>query len=143
MLGTPVRHPAAWTRPREAALGGDHELIRIGIERFRDQTLADLRTVGVGGIDEVDAQFEGSAQHTLALFAILRFAPDAGTGEAHGAKTESIDRQVTPDIDGSRECGRDGARGRICHGVLLAGCRLLSYSRRRSGYDATMKLGLT
>src|SRR6202011_1595379 len=73
MLGTSVRGPAVGTRPLEPTLGGDHQLVGVGVERFGDQALADLGSVGVGGVDQVDAQLEGAAQHALALFTISRF----------------------------------------------------------------------
>src|SRR5215207_6531943 len=52
VLGATVGNPST-TRACEASLRGDDQVIRVGVERFGDQALGDLRTVGVGGVDEV------------------------------------------------------------------------------------------
>ena len=52
VLGATVGDPST-TRACQAALGGYDQLIRVGVERIGDQALGDLRTVGVGGVDEV------------------------------------------------------------------------------------------
>src|SRR5215208_3711010 len=52
VLWATVGHPST-TRACQAALGGDHQVIRVGVERFGDQAFGDLGTVGVGGVDEV------------------------------------------------------------------------------------------
>ena len=49
--------------PRDSALGGDHQARRIRVQRLGDQPLGNLRPVGVGGIDQVDAQLDGAAQN--------------------------------------------------------------------------------
>ena len=50
--------------------------------------------VGVGGVDEGDAELDGAAQHADALVAVGRRAPDARAGELHGAVAEAVDGQV-------------------------------------------------
>jgi hypothetical protein len=40
---------------RQAALGGDDQTRRIGIEGFGDERLAHLRPVGIGDFNQVDA----------------------------------------------------------------------------------------
>src|ERR671914_122841 len=52
VLGATVGDPST-TRACQAALGGDDQVIRVGVERFRDQALGDLGTVGVCGVNEV------------------------------------------------------------------------------------------
>src|SRR5918993_4232499 len=52
VLGATVGDPST-IRACQAALGGYDQLIRVGVERFSDQALGDLRTVGIGGVDEV------------------------------------------------------------------------------------------
>ena len=119
VLGTPVRDPLSGPRSDEPAFGGDHQILRVRVQRLRDQSLAYLRTVGIGSVDEVDAELEQPAQHALAFLAVGWFSPDSLSGDAHGAERKAIDRKVTADIDGSRQCGRDCARP-ICHDILLA-----------------------
>src|SRR6266550_8491900 len=123
VLRAPVRFPHAGPRPVKPSLGGNHEILRIRMQRLRDQSLAHLWTVGIGSVDEVDPERHRPPQHTLAFLAVGGFTPDPFSGDTHGAEPEAIDRKVTADIDGSRECGRDCARP-ICHDVLLANGRL-------------------
>ena len=47
------------------------------MQRLGDQLLADVRTVRVGGVDEVDAELDGPAEHRLGLVAVAGLAPDA------------------------------------------------------------------
>jgi hypothetical protein len=53
VLGATVGNPST-TRACIASLGGDYQLIRVGVERLGDQALGELGTVGVGGVDEVN-----------------------------------------------------------------------------------------
>ena len=54
---------AHWPGPAgEPGLGGDLERIRIGVQRLTDQFLGHVGTVGVGGVDQVDAQLDGPAE---------------------------------------------------------------------------------
>src|SRR5712671_2751219 len=76
VLGTPVRYPLPWPWTDEPAFGGDHELLRIRIQGLGDQSLTDLGAVGIGGVDEVDAELERAAQRAFALFPVGRFSPD-------------------------------------------------------------------
>src|SRR3954454_8404782 len=101
MLGAPVRIPLAGTRPEEPALRRDHEIVRVRMERLRDDLLADGRPVGVGGVDEVDAELERAPQDGLALVAVAGLAPDPVAREAHGAEAEAIDGQLTAEGEGS------------------------------------------
>ncbi len=62
MFGTGVVGPLARTRPLPTALGGNDESRGIWIEGFSNQFFGNGGAVGVGGIDEIDAQFDGAAQ---------------------------------------------------------------------------------
>ena len=53
VLWPAVCRPPVGSGPLEAALGGDDEVVGVGIEGFGDQLLADIGTVGVGGIDKI------------------------------------------------------------------------------------------
>ena len=123
VLRAPIRFPCPGPRPEQPALGGDHEILGIRMEGLRDQSLAHLGPVGIGSVDEVDPERHRPPQDTLAFLPVDRLSPDPFSGDAHGAEPEAIDRKVTADIDGSRECGRDCARP-ICHDVLLVNGRL-------------------
>ena len=61
--------------------------------------------VGVGGVDEVDAELDRAAQDRLRLVAVGGRAPDAGAGDPHRAEAEAVDGQVAADTD---RAGRTG-----------------------------------
>ena len=61
VLWPAVGRPLSRTGALEAALGGDHKIIWVRVERIADQLLADVGPVGVGGVDEVDAEFDRAA----------------------------------------------------------------------------------
>jgi hypothetical protein len=80
------------------------------VQGLLDEVLGDVGAVGVGGVDEGDAQVDGATQDADRLVVVLRRAPDALTGDAHGAVAEAVDGLAT-EVDGS--AGGDG------HGFLL------------------------
>src|SRR5688500_14954071 len=87
--------PASRARTGEAALGGDDQALRIGMQRLGDQRLVGLRPVALGGIEEVHAQFGGAAQHPVRVLAVARLAPDVVVVDhAHGAETEAVDFEL-------------------------------------------------
>ncbi len=63
MLGATVFGPAIGAGAIEAALGGDDEAVGIGMKGFGDELFGDVRAVGVGGVDEIDAEFDGAAEN--------------------------------------------------------------------------------
>src|SRR5215468_9772164 len=94
VLGMSVGHPASWPRPSESSLGGDQESF-IGVERFADQVLGDVRAVAIGRVDEVDADLGKPAQRGQRCLTIGRRSPDAGPRDAHGAIAKTMDRDIT------------------------------------------------
>jgi hypothetical protein len=46
---------------REAELGGDHDLSRIGAQRLADEFLVGERAIDFGGVEEGDAAFDRRA----------------------------------------------------------------------------------
>src|SRR5947209_8504701 len=99
ILRAAVRNPRARPWPRQATLRRDHQVVGIWVERLGDQPLADLGPIGVGGIDEVDAEIDRAAEHALAFLAISGLTPDAFAGQPHGAEAEAIDGEITADFD--------------------------------------------
>jgi len=59
------------------------------MQRFGDQALANLRSIGIRGVDEVDAELHRAAQHAPRLGRILGLAPDPRPGDAHGAEAHA------------------------------------------------------
>ena len=57
------RRPVAGALPGQAGLGRDHQVVGVRMERLLDQLLGDLRAVGVGGVEEVDAELDRPAEH--------------------------------------------------------------------------------
>jgi hypothetical protein len=115
ILRTPDRQRFVGAGPGQATFGGDDEVVRVGVQRGRDQRFGDGRTIGGGGVDEVDAQLHRPAEHLRGLGRIAGRPPDAGASELHGAETETVDGVVT-DLDGPG-LGRGGGG----HGRLLTG----------------------
>ena len=60
VLGPSDRKPLTGALAREPGLGGDDQVLGVGMERLADQAFADLGTVGVGRVDEVDPHLDGS-----------------------------------------------------------------------------------
>ena len=52
--GQPPVRPLA----REAALCGDDQPIRVWVQRLGDQPFADVGAIGIGRVDEIDAQLD-------------------------------------------------------------------------------------
>src|SRR5215475_7104467 len=86
VLGPSVRDPLRRAGTQQSTLGRDHQAARIGCETLRDQPLADLGSIGIGGVDEVDAELDRAAQHVTRLGRILRLTPDVLARDSHGAK---------------------------------------------------------
>ena len=61
------------------------------MQRLFDELLADERAVGVRGVDEIDAELDGTLEHADGLRRIFGLAPDAGTGDLHGSEAEAVD----------------------------------------------------
>src|ERR1700733_458089 len=128
---TAQRLPCVRAATREAGLGGDDETLRVGVEGFRDDFFADVGPVGVGGVDEIDAEFNPALEDALRLRAVFGFAPDAVTCKAHGAESEAVNRSFAAEGEGAaglcRECGC-GA-----HAGFLIVTSMRRVSRRCSG----------
>ena len=71
---------------------------RIRSERFADQPFADIRPVGIGGVDEVDTQFDGAAQHGFGVFSIFRLTPHTVANNAHSAEYEAVEFEVAAQL---------------------------------------------
>ena len=96
---------------RDAALGGDDDAGRVGRESFADEALGDFGAVGIGGVDESDAEFDGAAQHAAALGFVGGLAPCSVAYQAHGSVAETMDGQIAADEEcaahgGGRDCDR-------------------------------------
>ena len=64
VLGSPVGSRLPRRLADRAALGGDDEIRRVRVQRLGHKLLADVRAVGVGGIDELHAKVDCAAQQS-------------------------------------------------------------------------------
>src|SRR5207247_7981092 len=121
MLRSPVRLPVAGPGALEARLGGDHKPLRVGVELFGDEPLAHLRAVRVGGIDQVDPELDGTAQHDDRFADVGWFAPDPLPGEPHRAEAEAVDGQVAAQEKGAAPSGGTSINAGVAGGVSTEG----------------------
>ena len=92
VLGAAVRRPAPIAVAREAALGGDEDVVAPALQGLGDQALAVtdvavVARVGVGRVDEVDARVEGGVDGADRLLLV------GTTSQRHGhlAQADRID----------------------------------------------------
>src|ERR1019366_4290037 len=102
--------PRVRTDAQESGLGRDLD-VPVRVERLADQLLGDVGPVGVGGVDEVDAEFHGAAQDRATLVGILRRSPNPFSGNAHRAEAKTIHRLT-----------RVGEGGRFSHRTSFTKC---------------------
>src|SRR5215469_16777115 len=95
MLRLSVLHPAIRSGTFEPGFGCNHEIGRVRIERLSYKTFTHLRTIGVGGVDKVDAEFDRSPKHPNHLIMVLGFSPYTLAGDSHRAKSKPVDGQLS------------------------------------------------
>src|SRR5688572_7727122 len=86
--------PRNGTGAPEAGLGRDQEAL-IGIKGLADQFFGDVGTVGIGGIDEIDAELRHAPQGSERSFAVGGKAPNSWPSHAHGAEAEPADLELS------------------------------------------------
>ena len=65
--------------------------VRVGVQRLADQFVGHIRPIELGGVDVIDAEFDGPPEHRSAS-ARSRGGPEhAGTGQLNGAKAYVVD----------------------------------------------------
>jgi len=85
VLGLSVPFPSSGAGSRQAGLRRDHQVARVGRERFVDDSLAHLGSVRVGSVDECDAEVECAAKDTDHFVVVAWIAPYTRPGDLHGA----------------------------------------------------------
>ena len=106
------RCPLVLTGSQEPGLGGDDEAVPIRVQCFADQFLGHVGPVGVRGVEEVDAEFDGAAQDANGFGAVVGRAPDAVARQTHGPESEPVDGEVAADGERSR-CLSDRLGGHV------------------------------
>ena len=94
--GRPTGRQIAGPGRVKPGLGGDHQLVGVGVQRLADQLLGDERAVGVGRVDEVTPSSTARRSTRIASSWSLGGAPDAGAGQLHRAVAEATDRGLPP-----------------------------------------------
>src|SRR5436190_21188244 len=100
MFRPTVWHPLAWSGPGQTAFRSDNKSLGIRMERLGYEQFACFRPVGVGGIDQVHAEFDGAPQNFERILSIRRPTPNAFPGYPHRATAESIDCQFASRLPG-------------------------------------------
>jgi hypothetical protein len=62
ILWPPQGNPLGGSGARKPGLRRDDEALRVGVQRLGDELFADVRTVAVGRVDEVDAELDRAPQ---------------------------------------------------------------------------------
>ena len=72
-----------------AELGCDHDALRTGADRLREQLVRNVRAVVPGGVEDPHAELERSAQDAAGFGDVRRRAEHAGPGQAHRAVAQT------------------------------------------------------
>jgi hypothetical protein len=99
IFGATHRHPDIRSGSSKTTLGRYHKTVAIGMERFLDKTFGNVRAIGIGGIDEIDAKFRKAPQRADGFVTVLWLTPYTGTGNAHGTETETMNGEITADLE--------------------------------------------
>ena len=121
-LAAAAADPVLGTGAQHSALGGDDHVLGVGVQGAADDLLVGVGAVGVGGVDEGDAEVDGAAQHADGLLGVGRRAPEAGAGQVHRAVAEAVHGQVFAEGEGWRLAPKDLHRG-VPPCLLLNGFR--------------------
>ena len=69
----------------------------IGMQRLANDQFGNVGSVGIGGVDKIDAELGQALQHPQRFGAIGRLAPDSAARDAHGAEAEAMHFQRAAD----------------------------------------------
>ena len=92
--------PAAPLVADHPDLGHDVHVVAVREERLPDDLVGDVRPVGLGRVDVVDAQLDRGPQHVDGGGAVARRPEDARAGEPHRAVADPVEVEV-PDPVGA------------------------------------------
>src|SRR5580693_35155 len=95
IVGRVDRQPAAGIVAAGADLADQCQVRRIRVQSLADQFVGHVRPVELGGVDVVDTEFDGPAQHGQRLAAVARRPEDPGPGKLDGSVPDTRDRKAT------------------------------------------------
>ena len=114
MFGAAVDIPIAGTGAGKPALAGDDQPCRIRVQRLGDQRLADLRSIGIGGVDKGHPLVDHPPQQSDRFAFVGWRTPHAAPGNAHRSKAEAADRRSAAERQRHRSIGGNGAGRHNC-----------------------------
>src|SRR6195256_3515775 len=97
MFGRSVFNPLVRTRALEATLCGNDDALRIRIQSLSNDALAYVRTIRIGRVKEIDAEFRRASHDANGLIPIRGFPPDSLPGEPHRAQSEPSHEEIIGD----------------------------------------------
>src|SRR5262249_11483310 len=97
MFRARIMGPLIWPWPIPAALGRDHQVFGVRRQCLSDQLFTDVRAVGVGSINEVDAQLYGAPKDGQRPGTIPGWSPDPFACNTHSSEAKSMHGKLTAD----------------------------------------------
>ncbi|GAA1242735.1 hypothetical protein GCM10009676_30240 [Prauserella halophila] len=87
------------------------------MQRLADQLVRDVGSVELGGVDVIDTELDGAAQHGDGLVVVTRWPQDAGTGQLHRTEPDAVHGNLA---EGVRIHGRDASGARDASQTVLS-----------------------
>ncbi len=119
IVGIAVRLPGIRTRAPQAGLRRDMDAPAIGMQRLANELLRHVGPIGVGRVDEVDAEFRDSPQRRQRLGPVAGRPPDSRTGDPHRAEAEAGNGEIAADREGAGSCGIGVRHFESCFGRFM------------------------
>lgn len=78
VVGVSTWLPSVWAGPCEAGLRRDDQRLWIRVESFVNELFDNVWPIRIGGVNQVDAEFDATAQDLAGAVAIVRRTPHTG-----------------------------------------------------------------
>src|SRR4029077_6509280 len=101
-----IFNPLIGTWPYIAALGGDHQPCRIRVQCLSYDFFTHARTIRIGSIDEIYAQFHSASQDPDGLCPVCRLAPNSVSRNSHRAESQAGNTKIVFDQEFARLLSR-------------------------------------
>src|SRR5205823_9716347 len=107
MAGAGVMGPLSGTGTLPTTFRCDYKTRWIRGKRFSDELFGYVRTVGIGRVDKIHAEFNCVSQSCNCAVVVFRRSPDPFTRDPHGPIAEPIDSEVSAEVDCPCSSGSD------------------------------------
>jgi hypothetical protein len=95
----------------QSGFGGDTHMPER-MQRLANQVLGHIRTIGISGVNEVNAQFDSPPKHGNSTIVICRWTPDSRACDLHGTESHPVNRKgIGVRTDGELAGGCDRSWG--------------------------------